>query len=153
MAREVHQNSDKLHLVYSLLHTICHCLQTPVKPLFCKKKMSFAKYDKNTSTHYSSSTAVFAKTENIPYYSEKRTLCLLRDRLLRQMRFVKKFFWETFSNYNESFSTHYSHFARILSIRQFSSLFANKVQRIILYALFAFRLHFIGSSVFVVVHE
>ncbi len=58
---------------------------------FFKKKIDFGKRDENTSIHYSSSTEVFLETENILYYSEKSTLCLSRDHLLRRMCFMKKF--------------------------------------------------------------
>ncbi len=107
----------------SPLHTICHCSQTRRKPLFREKKLSIAKYDENTSTHYSSSAAVFVKTENITYYNEKSALCLSGDRLLRQMCFVRTFFTKA----HESFSTPYSRFTRVLSICQFLLLFTNNV--------------------------
>ncbi len=61
----------------SPLHTICRCLQTQKKPLF-HKKIEFMKHDKNMSTHYSSSTAIFVKTTNIPYYS-KKVLCACQE--------------------------------------------------------------------------
>ncbi len=77
----------------SPLPTICRCSLIPIKPFFfLQKKLSFAKHDGNMSAHYSSSSAIFTKTENIPYYSEESNLCSSRDCLLWQMRFMKKFF-------------------------------------------------------------
>ncbi len=86
-----------------LLHTICvvrvlsfvnsmYCASNPLhysslftehrQNLFFTKKLNFMKHDESTSTHYSSSTAVFAKTEDIHCCSKKSTLCLSRDGLL-----------------------------------------------------------------------
>ncbi len=90
---------------------------------------SFVIHDKNTSTHYLSSTAVFTKTENIPYYSEKSTLCLSRDRRLRQSHFAKKFFMKC-SRITMNHSLH--SIPTLHEFRQFSFLFANSVQQVYL---------------------
>ncbi len=62
---------------YTLFKTICKHRQ---KHFFAKKIEFRETWQKHiyTSTHYSSSTAVFAKIENIPYYRRK-VLCVCQE--------------------------------------------------------------------------
>ncbi len=78
----------------SPLHAIRCCSETIMKQLF-HKKIEFLEMWQNTSTHYSSSTIVFAKIENILYHSEKSTLCLLRDCLSWWITFYTLFAFPT----------------------------------------------------------
>ncbi len=88
------------------------------------------KYDENTSTHYLSSTAVVANMNFVhkyPLLQRKKYFVFVKRLPIPVNVFYKKVFHETLTNHDKSLSTHYSHFARVLSDRQFPLLFANSV--------------------------
>ncbi len=72
---------------------------------FAKRKLNFVKHDENTSTHYSSSTAVFMKTENIPeagytlFVKYEKTILKCKKR-----KWIARYFASLFSHFPSLFS-------------------------------------------------